>query len=154
MNSTVRPTLPDDVPGILNLIAAVYAEYGQILNTDEEPHVLAPGPYFRSHGGEFWVVPEQGHILATCGVKVEDGIAELKTLYVHPSLRRMGWGKRLVELSMQHSRSSGATAMFLWSDTRFLDAHRLYRRLGFEHDGLRELKDSNLTWEYGFRVRL
>lgn len=100
------------------------------------------------------MVPNQGEILATCGVKVEGGAAELKTLYVHPSLRRMGWGKRLVEIAMEHSRRGGATAMVLWSDTRFLDAHRLYRRLGFAHDGLRELKDSNLTWEYGFGRRL
>ncbi|MCC7293458.1 MAG: GNAT family N-acetyltransferase [Phycisphaerales bacterium] len=154
MSLAVRPTLPTDVPGILKLIAAVYAEYGQILNTDEEPHVLCPGPYFGAHGGEFWVVADQDEVLATCGVKVEEGVAELKTLYVHPSLRRMGWGKRLVERAMEHARSRGATMMMLWSDTRFVDAHRLYRRLAFEHDGLRELKDSNLTWEYGFSRQL
>ena len=40
--------------------------------------------------------------------------------------------------------------MVLWTDTRFLDAHRLYRSLGFREYGERLLHDSNNTKEYGF----
>jgi putative acetyltransferase len=44
--------------------------------------------------------------------------------------------------------------MFMWSDTRFADAHRLYRSLGFRQCGYRELNDSNNSKEYGFEMSL
>jgi hypothetical protein len=41
--------------------------------------------------------------------------------------------------------------MELWSDTRFLDAHRLYERLGYRRTGrTRELHDLSDTVEYEF----
>ncbi|MCG3131181.1 MAG: hypothetical protein FLDDKLPJ_01959 [Phycisphaerae bacterium] len=146
----VRPVRNDDVPGLLDLIRGVYAEYGQTLYPDEEPHVFDPGAYFRGHGGEFWVADVGGTIVATCGVKRVGDDAELKTLYVHAAHRRQGLARRLVDLCIAHAASRDARRLILWSDTRFLDAHRLYRRLGFTLDGLRELKDSNFTWEFGF----
>ena len=151
----LRPTIPEDVPGILNLIAGVYREYDCVLDAEgEEPHLLQPGPYFRSHGGEFWVVEDSGQIRATAAVLLHDDEGELKSLYVHPSLRKQGWGRRLTELAIDFARKHGKSKMILWSDTRFADAHRLYRSLGFRQTGLRDLHDSNNTVEYGFEMRL
>ena len=93
-----RPTVPEDVPGILNLIAGIYAEYDCVLDAEnDERHLLEPGAYFRAHGGEFWVVEENGVIRATVAVMLHDDAGELKTLYVHPSLRRQGLGRALSE---------------------------------------------------------
>ncbi|MDQ3819469.1 MAG: GNAT family N-acetyltransferase [Acidobacteriota bacterium] len=151
----LRPTVPEDVPGILKLIGEVYAEYDCVLNAEgEEPYLLEPGPYFRSHGGEFWVVEEDGMIRATAAVKLHEDSGELKTLYVHPSLRRQAWGRRLTNLAIDYARAAGKHRMILWSDTRFLDAHRLYRNMGFREMGVRDLKDSNNTVEYGFEMPL
>jgi putative acetyltransferase len=69
---------------------------------------------------------------------------------VHPSRRRQGWGRRLTELAIDYARRAGRRRMILWSDTRFLDAHRLYRKMGFTQRGMRELHDSNNSVEYGF----
>jgi N-acetylglutamate synthase-like GNAT family acetyltransferase len=157
MNSSLqlRPTIPEDVPGILNLIAGVYKEYDCVLRAeDEERHLLEPGPYFRSHGGEFWVVEEDGLIRATAAVLLHEDEGELKSLYVHPSLRKQGWGRRLTELAIAYARQNEKSKMVLWSDTRFVDAHRLYRSLGFRETGKRELHDSNNTVEYGFEMQL
>ena len=157
MNSLtqLRPTIPEDVPGILSLIAGVYKEYDCVLDAEgEERHLLEPGPYFRSHGGEFWVVEEDGHIRATAAVLLHEDEGELKSLYVHPSLRKQGWGKRLTELAINYARKHEKSKMILWSDTRFEDAHRLYRNLGFQQTGVRELRDSNNTVEYGFEMQL
>ncbi|MDT5123107.1 MAG: putative acetyltransferase [Acidobacteriota bacterium] len=150
-----RPTVPEDVPGILNLIAGIYAEYDCVLDAEnDERHLLEPGTYFRAYGGEFWVVEENGVIRATVAVMLHDDAGELKTLYVHPSLRRQGWGRRLTELAMDYARSRGKTKMILWSDTRFLDAHSLYRSMGYREMGIRELHDSNNSVEYGFELSL
>jgi oligopeptidase B len=154
-SSSLRPTVPADVPGILNLIAGVYAEYDCVLDAErEEPHLLEPGPYFRAHGGEFWVVEDGGVVRATAAVMLHEDAGELKTLYVHPSLRRQGWGRRLTNLAIDYARQSGKRKMILWSDTRFWDAHRLYRSMGFREIGIRELHDSNNSVEYGFELSL
>lgn len=150
-----RPTVPEDVPGILALIGEIYREYDCVLDAEgEEPHLLEPGTYFRAHGGEFWVVEEEGRVRATVAVALHDREGELKSLYVHPDLRRQGWGRRLTELAIDYARSRGRTRMILWSDTRFTRAHRLYRAMGFQETGIRELHDSNNTVEYGFEKSL
>ena len=152
---TLRPTVPEDVLGILKLISEVYAEYDCVLDAEtEEQHLLEPGPYFREHGGEFWVVEEGGVVRATAAVLLHEDSGELKSLYVHPSLRRQGWGRKLTVLAMDYARSAGKQKMILWSDTRFTDAHRLYRNLGFTETGRRDLKDSNNSIEYGFERSL
>jgi putative acetyltransferase len=152
----LRPTIPEDVPGILALIGEVYSEYDCVLDAEtDERHLLEPGPYFRARGGEFWVVEKNGGIRATVAVMLhEDDASELKSLYVHASLRRQGWGRRLTELAIDYARANGSQKMILWSDTRFLDAHRLYRSMGFREMGLRELHDSNNSVEYGFELSL
>jgi len=78
----------------------------------------------------------------------------LKTLYVHPSLRRQGWGRKLTTLAIAYAQAAGKQKMILWSDTRFTDAHRLYRNLGFTEMGRRDLNDSNNSVEYGFEMPL
>lgn len=152
----IRTAEAEDASAIQALIGLVYAEYGCVLNVDEdEPHLREPGEYFRSRGGEFWVVEDDAGIKATVAVMLHaDEVSELKSLYVHPSLRRQGWGRRLTELALEHARRSGSTKMFLWSDTRFLDAHRLYRSMSFLPCGTRELHDSNNSVEFGFEMWL
>ena len=154
-SQTLRPTVPEDVPEILSLISEVYAEYDCVLYAEtEERHLLTPGPYFRNHGGEFWVVEQDGVVRATAAVMLHEDSAELKTLYVHPSLRRQGWGRTLTTLAIDYARAAGKRKMILWSDTRFTDAHRLYRNLGFTEMGRRDLNDSNNSVEYGFEMPL
>ena len=150
-----RPTIPEDVPGILALIGEVYGEYGCVLDAEtDERHLLEPGPYFRARGGEFWVVEDNGGIRATVAVMLHEEAGELKSLYVHSSLRRQGWGRRLTQLAIDYAQANGRRKMILWSDTRFLEAHRLYRSLGFHEMGMRELHDSNNSVEYGFELLL
>jgi putative acetyltransferase len=152
---SVRPATSKDTDGILSLVGEVYAEYACVLDLEnEEKYLLEAGEFFRASGGEFWVVEDEGRIEATVAVFLSEGAGELKTLYVHRSLRRQGWGRRLVELATEHARRAGRARMFLWSDTRFIEAHRLYRSMGFEECGLRELKDVNNSVEYGFEKRL
>jgi N-acetylglutamate synthase-like GNAT family acetyltransferase len=152
---TLRPTEPDDLPGILALIGEIFAEYGCTLDAEhEDTYLLSPGPYFRERGGEFWVVEIDHRIVATIAVLPHDDAAELKCLYVHRELRRQGWGRRLTKLAMDFARKAGKRRMILWSDTRFLEAHHLYSKMGFVRRGTRDLHDSNDTTEYGFEVSL
>ena len=151
----LRPATSEDTEGILSLVGEIYAEYDCVLDVEnEEKYLLEAGEFFRASGGECWVVEGEGRIRATVAVFLSEDAAELKTLYVHRSLRRQGWGRRLIELATERARLAGKERLFLWSDTRFIEAHRLYRSTGFEECGMRELKDVNNSIEFGFEKRL
>lgn len=153
--ATLRPAQPADTPGVLKLIAEIFREYGCTLDAEhEDTHLLAPGPHFRQHHGEFWVLDCDGEIKATLGVVLLPESAELKCLYVHQSIRRQGWATRLSDHAIEFARRAGRRRITLWSDTRFVAAHRLYESLGFRRRGERELHDSNQTREYGFYKQL
>ena len=177
----MRPAQPTDVPGILALIQGVFDEYGLIFDPHGfDTHLLAPGEYFRSHGGEFWVVEAtDGAIVATAAVRVGSGIefpraadadadsssrnvaqstndpdpqrvAELKSLYVAARLRRQGWARRLVQTAIDFARRANCTHFVAWSDTLFEPAHALYRAMAFTQIGRHPIHDGNESWEYGF----
>ena len=153
--SQIRPTIAEDVPGILALIGGIFREYDCVLDAEnEDTHLLNPGEYFRNRGGEFWIVEEDEKIVATVGFTVDGEVAELKSLYVHPDLRRQGLGERLTQLVLENARTQNRRRLELWSDTRFTNAHKLYRRMGFQPMGERDLHDSNNSREFGFFLSL
>ena len=55
---------------------------------------------------------------------------------------------------MDYARTKGKKRVILWSDTRFTDAHRLYRQLGFRQSSERDLHDIYNSSEYGFECEL
>jgi N-acetylglutamate synthase-like GNAT family acetyltransferase len=140
----------------VRLIGDIWAEYGCVLDTTvEEKYLLGPAQYFHARNGEFWVLEDGDRIVATVAVMmIGDDAAELKSLYVHKDHRGVGWGERLTGLAIHLAKERGARKMELWTDTRFLNAHRLYERLGFAMAGKRKLDDLNNTTEFGFVMPL
>lgn len=152
---SIRPARPEDTPAIHALIDTCYREYDCVLRVElDEPHLIEPGPYVRTTGGEFWVADGDEAIVATCAVKLHADSGEVKTLYVHPSVRRQGLARRLTEMAIEHARAVGKPTMILWSDTRFTKAHALYEGMGFVREGERDLRDSNHSREYGYWKRI
>ncbi|MBW3620019.1 MAG: GNAT family N-acetyltransferase [Actinobacteria bacterium] len=152
-----RPLRGDDTAAVIALIGGVYAEYpGCVLDL---PGVDADLPRLRDAveeaGGAFWVVERDREVVACAGwaphpVDGRPG-GELKRLYVRADQRGSGLGRWLVERVERAAAEAGAETIELWSDTRFLDAHRLYTRLGYAPTGeTRELHDPSDTTEYRF----
>ena len=142
------------------LIDVCYREYGLTLNLSDpcEHHLADPGHHFRSHGGEFWVVIDDSNVVrATVALHIRSSalaganLAELKSLYVDPTWRRQGWGRRLTLWVMDAARAIRCREIELWSDTRFAAAHALYESLGFKRFGRRDVEDSNNSSEWGYR---
>ncbi len=53
------------------------------------------------------------------------------------------------------ARGCGAVAIELWTDINFVDAHRLYERLGFRRSpGRRTLEDASRSVEFHYRKAL
>lgn len=155
----IRPVTDDDAGQLIELIGSVYGEYpGCVLDLDGvDADLTEPASSFRDKGGDLWVVTDdQGEIVACCGwAPTGPGTVELKRLYVRPDRRRAGLGAWLVEQVERVAHERGAGTVTLWSDTRFTDAHRLYRRCGYRATNeTRQLHDPSDTTERRFERQL
>ena len=64
--------------------------------------------------------------------------AEVLTLAVAPSYRRLGLGRKLLQRNMSRAKAAGAAAMFLEVDKDNAPAIALYERFGFKVVGERK----------------
>lgn len=155
----LRVATDADAQDLYGLIALCFAEFpGCFLDPHEDmPDLARAGSAFRATDGVLWVYDDLGGRVGAC-VAVDfpqKGIAELHRLYVRPDLRGCGLGTRLVAHAEAHAQERGVEWITLWSDTRFLDAHRLYERLGYvRQKGERLLGDVSNSTEYAFRKRM
>ncbi len=155
----IRPVVDSDRQDLFGLIAICYADYpGCFVDPHGDlPDLRAPGISYARSDGAFWAVEDgRGRVCACVAVDFpEEGTAELHRLYVRPDQRGGGLGSALVRQAEGHARAAGARRMILWSDTRFITAHRLYTRLGYvQLPGQRELADISGSVEYRFEKSL
>jgi putative acetyltransferase len=148
----IVPATLADAPDVIALIGRVFVEYGWIWDPAAEvPDLLRWTPYEPPHGA-FFVIRREGRVVGSVGVdRVADDTAELHRLYLDPAARGRGLGDALVETILGWCRDNGIGRLVLWSDTRFVHAHRLYLRHGFRQTGERVLPgDVNQSREYHF----
>ena len=155
----IRDARDDDAESLIALIGGCFAEYpGCILDVDGElPELRAIATFFRQHDGRFWVAEEYTRVVGSVGVLPAPNPQgmELRKLYVAKAARRQGLGGRLCDLAEATAQARGAALIDLWSDTRFIDAHRLYERRGYERGhNTRLLHDLSQSVEYYFRKPL
>lgn len=148
-----RTALDSDANGVVALISGCYAEFpGAVFDPVRiDVDLLAPATYFGKRGGEFLVVEREGAIVGCVGWGpgwLEADSHELKRLYVRADCRRYGLGRSLVSAVEHSAITAGRTAMELWTDSRFRDAHRMYERLGYRPGPIhRALGDPSHTME-------
>lgn len=160
----IRPVSDDDADALIALIGAAYAEHpGCVLDLPGvDADLTAPASSALAREVAWWVVVEDGAVVASVahGPPVdpegrEGPEVELKRLYVAGSHRRRGLASALTLAVADRAADLGAAALFAWSDTRFLDAHRMYERLGFLRSAFtRDLDDPSCTCEAHFRLAL
>lgn len=149
---TIVPATRADASGVIDLIERVFLEYGWIWDPAVEvPDLLRWTPY-EPPDGAFFVIRDGGRVVGSVGVdRAGDDTAELHRLYLDPAWRGRGLGEALVSTIVGWCRERGVARLVLWSDTRFVHAHRLYLRMGFRRTGERVLpEDVNQTREYRF----
>ncbi len=151
---SARPVTDDDGWDLVALVAACWSEYpGCVMDVHGEcPELLAPATAYQARGGRLWVVDGPGAIVASVAMAPGPGPAvELQKLYVARRVRRHGLARQLVAFVEGEAGAGGASQIELWSDTRFVDAHQLYRSLGYRPTGrTRRLGDLSHTEERHF----
>jgi len=149
----LRPGRDSDADGLIALIIRCWADYpGCILDTEhEERELLALASHYASQGGAFWVAEDGGAVVGMAAAVPTDGAWELKRLYVHPDRHGYGLGQRLAETAEAHTALAGAQRLVLWTDTRFIRAHRFYEKRSWVRDGpIRALDDLSHTLEFRY----
>lgn len=152
---TVRDVADGDADALIALIGDAYAEYpGCVLDLDDlDADLLAPATAIDEAGGRWWVLEDAGQVVGSiaAGPRAGDGSMELKRLYVADTHRRRGLAARLVAEVERHAREVDARSVVLWTDSRFLPAHRFYASLGYVATGAtRQLHDLSNTTELEF----
>jgi putative acetyltransferase len=155
----IRDARDDDAAGLIALIGDVFAEYpGCVFELDHEmPQLRAIATEFGKLGGRFWVAELEGEVVGCGGIAPahDPAGAELKHLYVAKRARRSGLGTKFVAMVESEAARNEADFVELWSDTRFLDAHRLYERLGYVRSAqTRELNDLSNSIEFHFKKKM
>jgi putative acetyltransferase len=101
-----------------------------------------------------WVIESGGALVGSLGVAPTYVADTMELFKVYLALRHRGRGLagELLERAEAFAKENGATALILWTDTRFAQGHRFYERNDFKRlPGLRALHDASSSLEYFYR---
>ncbi len=132
----LRPALPGDLPELTVMVTALAAHHGddsQITPQTLSRDLFADPPWVRV------LVAQQGPALAGYAALLpryrlqfgQRGM-DLHHLYVNPTQRGQGLGRRLIEASMAHAERAGCVALTVGTDSGNHHAQRLYEHIGFQ----------------------
>ena len=129
----VVPFLPDLAPAFqrLNLdwierLFAVEAADRKVL-ADPERAIIVPG------GQIFFALEGDAAVGTVAMIRVEESVFELAKMAVATSHQKRGIGELLGRAAIDWARTTGATLVFLQTNSRLANSIRLYERLGFRH---------------------
>ena len=88
--------------------------------------------YYAEHGGAFWVVTLRGGLVGMFGLeRASDDAMELRRMYVDPSARRLGIGRRMLLYAEAECRRRGFKRLELSTAEIQTEAIALYRSCGY-----------------------
>jgi len=123
----------------LDTARTLFREYAESLDFDldfqdfEAEMRALPGPY-AAPTGAILLAEADGDVAGVVAVKPldEDGVCEMKRLYVRPGYRRQGIGHALTRAVIGVAEDLGYDVMRLDTVASMTAARSLYRSLGFE----------------------
>ena len=132
----VRPLQVGDIGWVTRRQGLIYAQdYGW----DETYEALVAeilGAFVKSFDPKWersWIAERQGEVVGSVFVvRKSDEVAKLRLLYVEPSARGLGIGKRLVDECIGFARAKGYKTLTLWTNDILVSARRIYEAAGFK----------------------
>lgn len=120
---------PDDQESFARLVEDVHAEFGFEYNAELDTDLAEP----ESHYALIVVVKSGSEVVGSAALtEARAGVATLKRMYLRPSLRGHGWGRRLLEEVTERAVRDGCEQIQLDTTTRQIGALRLYKKSGFK----------------------
>jgi GNAT superfamily N-acetyltransferase len=122
-----------ELPPASELLAEMAVELNEMYGTPSRLDVPALAPWeLRAPGGTYLVGWEGQVPVAGGGVRrLDDGVAEIKRMFVRPAARSRGVAGELLAALEYAARSLGYRRVRLDTGPKQAHAERLYRRAGF-----------------------
>jgi GNAT superfamily N-acetyltransferase len=132
----LRSLVPGDLGWVIHRQATLYAQQYGWDWTYEALISKILGEFataFDAAKEDGWIAERGGHISGSIFLmKSEDpDVAKLRLLYVVPSARGSGIGRRLVESCIDRARELGYRRLTLWTNDILVAARRIYENEGF-----------------------
>jgi DNA-binding MarR family transcriptional regulator/GNAT superfamily N-acetyltransferase len=132
----LRDLAPGDVGWIVHRQAVLYTrEYGWDQTYEALVAEILAGfvKTFDKKRERGWVAEREGQIIGSVFVmRKSDDVAKLRLLYVEPSARGLGLGRRLVDECIRFARSKGFKKLTLWTNDCLVSARKIYQAAGFQ----------------------
>lgn len=122
----------------LRCVRALFEEYAASLNFDlcfqsfDEELANLPGEYSPPLGCILLALQDGGPAGCVALHRLDDGICEMKRLYVRPPFRALGIGKMLAKAIIAEARRKDYKKMCLDTVPSMHEAQALYESLGFQ----------------------
>lgn len=144
-NVVVRPWCESDREAVIAMISARYEEVGAKLNikgVDED--LVEVNYYWRKAGGEFMVLERDGKVVGSIAARpIADHAraAQLDRFFLLPEAEGKGISLHLLKWALEWCLSRQIRVIELWTKKKRWWAHKIYKKLGFEHNGvIKEIK--------------
>ncbi len=121
----------------IEMIRNLFREYEAFLNVDlcfqgfEQELASLPGKYAPPEGAILLGLIGDEAVGCVALRKIDEGVCEMKRLYVNPKARGTGLGRKLVDDIIAIARARGYDLMRLDTLDTLIEAMNLYERLGF-----------------------
>lgn len=172
----IRPLLATDALALADCVKSVYDEYGFTWDPNGyHADLYDLRDYVDPEKCSFWVCEEDHQIIGCGGIawhsvipgrfgsvveyegdpRIAGTEAELTRFYVRSTARRRGIAREIVQLSLDAARDRRISAIEIWSDKRFVEAHALYQKRGATIVGERVCPgDPDESVEFGLILKL
>jgi putative acetyltransferase len=126
---SIVPFEPGHTDGFRSLVNDTLLEFGFENDPEFDRDLDDPAGTYAA----LWVAVDDGTVVGSVALRdLEDGVVELKRMYLRPDQRGRGLGRQLLALALDWARTHDMQVVRLDTSERMVAAQRLYVAYGFE----------------------